>query len=225
MITLHHLEYSQSFRVLWLLEELGIEYELKSYDRDPNTRLAPSDYKKVSPLGTAPVISDGDVTLAESNAIIDYILDKYPSESLRPGVGDSDRARYLFWFHASQGSMMPLLLMEAVMRVMHSRVPFLLKSVVGFLNKKMNQAFSKPRMQGLLKQAELDLAQADWFGGHHLTAADISMIYPMEGAESRGYINDNFPNCQAWLKRAKACPSFKRATEKDNRPSMIMKIG
>jgi len=225
MITLHHLEYSQSFRILWLLEELGVEYELKSYQRDPKTRLAPNDYKKVSPLGTAPVITDGDITLAESNAIIDYILDKHPSDSLRPEAGSPNRARYLFWFHASQGSMMTLMLMEAVMRIMQSKVPFFLKSIVATLNNKMNQAFSKPRMQSLLKQAELDLANSDWLAGDDITAADITMIYPMEAALVRGYINDDFPNCKAWLERAKARPSFKAATKKDDRPSMIMSFG
>jgi len=225
MITLHHLEYSQSFRILWLLEELGVDYELKSYKRDPKTRLAPADYKKVSPLGTAPVITDGDITLAESNAIIDYILDKHPSDSLRPSADSSNRARYLFWFHASQGSMMTLFLIEVVLRIMHSKVTFFLKPVVGTLNKKVKQAFSRPRMISLLKQAEQDLGQSDWFAGNELTAADITMIYPMEAALATGYINDNLPNCQAWLERAKAQPSFKAATEKDDRASMIMSLG
>ena len=96
MLTLHHLEYSQSFRILWLLEELGVEYELKKYDRDPKTRLAPDAYKSISPLGTAPVITDGDLVLAETSAIVDYILDQYPGSALRPDAGTPNRSRHLF---------------------------------------------------------------------------------------------------------------------------------
>lgn len=224
MITLHHLEYSQSFRILWLLEELGVDYELKLYERDKKTKLAPAEYKKVSPLGTAPVITDGDLTLAESNAIMDYILDKYPHESLRPDPKHQSRAQYLFWFHASQGSMMPIMLMEAVMRIMHQRVPFFLKPIVGTLVGKMSDGFSKPRMVSLLKHAEIDLAQNDWLAGNTLTAADISMIYPMVAAQSRGYLNSDFPNCLNWLERAQQCDSYKLAKKKDNRPSLIMSL-
>lgn len=222
MITLHHLEYSQSFRILWLLEELGIDYELILYERDKKTKLAPAEYKKISPLGTAPVITDGDLTLAESNAITEYILDKYGNGKLRPAHDDPDRVRYLFWFHASQGSLMPVILIEAVMRIMHSKVPFFLKAIVGGLNKKMSQSFTRPRVIGLLKQAELDLGTANWFAGDHLTAADISMVFPMLAAESRGYLDKQFPNCQAWLVRVKALESFESASKKDDRPSMIM---
>ena len=112
MITLHHLEYSQSYRVLWLLEELGTDYELKLYERDKVTRLAPADYKAVSPLGTSPAITDGDLNLSETSAIFDYILDQHPESTLRPAVNSAARTDYLFWFHASQGSLMPMMLRD-----------------------------------------------------------------------------------------------------------------
>lgn len=224
MITLHHLEYSQSFRTLWLLEELGVDYELIRYNRDKKTKLAPPEYKAISPLGTAPVISDGDLTLAESNAITDYILDQHPNNNLRPAHNHPDRAQYLFWFHASQGSMMPIVLMEAVMRIMHQRVPFFLKPIVSTLVEKMSNGFSKPRMTRLLEQAEKDLNNRDWLGGDTLSAADISMIYPMVAAQSRGFLNEKYPQCLAWLARAQACESYKAAQKKDDRPSLIMSL-
>ena len=118
MITLHHLEKSQSIRILWLLEELGVPYEVKLYDRDPVTRLAPAEYKAISPLGTAPVITDGDVTMAETNAIVDYILDRYDDARLRPAINTVEREPYLFWFHTSQGSLQPLLTNLFVMKAM-----------------------------------------------------------------------------------------------------------
>ena len=130
MITLHHLEYSQSFSILWLLEELGAEYELKIYERDKKTHQAPEELRDLSPLGSAPVIADGDVVLAESNAIIDYILDQHAESKLRVEPGHEDRARYLFWLHASQGSMMSLMLMEAVFQIMISRMPFWMLSLI-----------------------------------------------------------------------------------------------
>ena len=127
MITLHHLEKSQSIRILWLLEELGVPYEVKLYDRDPNTRLAPAEYKAVSPLGTAPCITDGEITLSETNAIMDYILDTHDDGRLRPAPGTPNRADYLFWFHVSQGSLQPLLTNKFVMMAMTARAPFFLK--------------------------------------------------------------------------------------------------
>lgn len=225
MITLHHLEYSQSFRILWLLEELGCDYELVKYDRDPKTHLAPERYKALSPLGSAPVITDGDLVLAESSAIIDYLLDQHPNEALRPPVGSPYRTRYLFWFHAAQGTMMPILLVDTLFRVMRDRVPFFMKPLPATLSLLVNRGFSQPRMDSLLKLAERDLAEADWFGGEVLTAADILISYSMVAAHERGLIYDAHPQCLAWLARMEAQPSFQRATEKDGRESMILPLG
>lgn len=225
MLTLHHLEYSQSFRILWLLEELGCEYELKTYERDKATHQAPPDYKDLSPLGTAPVITDGDLTLAESSAITDYLLDKTTKQKLRPAVDSADRARYLFWFHAAQGSMMPLLLMEAVFNILISRVPFWMRP---FISSALNQASSRmilPRMNKLLALAEKDLAEKPFFGGDQLSAADIVLSYPMESAEERNFITNLHPNCLAWLERIKECPSYLSAREKDGRDSIVFKVG
>ncbi len=223
MITLHHLEYSQSFRVLWMLEELGIDYELKLYDRDKKTMLAPDDYKSVSPLGTAPVITDGDVTLAETSAILDYVLDQHPDARMRPAAGASNRAQYLFWFHASQGSLMPIALMSTLFRIMEKRVPFFLKPMIKMISAGANQGFINPRLKALLSQAESDLATRDFFAGDHVTLADILMSYPMEGLYQRGALED-LPNCTAWVERIQARDAFKIATEKDGRESSILPL-
>lgn len=224
MITLHHLEYSQSFRILWLLEELGVEYELKLYERDKDTHLAPPEYKELSPLGSAPVITDGDLALAESSAIVDYILDKYPNEQLRPSPGTPDRTRYLFWFHASQGSMMSLMLMEAVFQILIARVPFWMRGLIrGVLNEASNRLI-KPRMEKLLALAEEDLEEKPWFGGDELSAADIMLCYPMESAKSRGYVTPKHDNCNDWLDRAFHHPSYQAARKKDGKESIVLKV-
>ena len=224
MITLHHLEYSQSFRVLWLLEELGIDYELKLYERDKKTLLAPDDYKAVSPLGTAPVITDGELNLAETSAIIDYILDRHPESGLRPQADSPSRARYLFWYHAAQGSLMPLMLTNTIFLIMEDRVPFFLKAIISGVLGKARAGFLQPRIKVLLQQAECDIAEAEWFGGDQLTAADIVMSYPMDGAESKGFISDQHPNCKAWLQRIKARPAYQQAMQKDGRPGVILPL-
>jgi len=224
MITLHHLEYSQSFRILWLLEELNLDYKLEHYERDRKTNLAPDNYKALSPLGTAPVLTDADLVISESNAIMDYILDKHPCEKLRPEPDSKNRVRYLFWMHASQGSLMPVLLMSMMFRIIPERVPFFLKPIIKPVLAMANTGFTKPRLTALLKQAETDLRLADWFGGDHLSAADISMSYPMESMRSNGLINENHPNCLAWLDRMNACPSFQRAREKDGKSSIVFSI-
>lgn len=223
MLVLHHLEYSQSFRILWLLEELGVEYELKSYERDKKTLLAPDEYKKLSPLGSAPVITHNGLVLAESNTIIDYILDKYPSEQLRPNVNSKARVAYLFWFHAAQGSVMSLVLIEGVFRVIQSRAPSILKPLLHLIFNKALESFAEPRMQKLLDKAEADLGRYDWFAGESLTAADMVLIYPMEVLNSQGKL-DKYSNIQAWLKRVEQCPSFNAARQKDGKESIALKM-
>ncbi len=224
MITVHHLEYSQSFRILWLLEELNVDYELKLYERDKKTNLAPAEYKAVSPLGTAPAISHEGVNLSESNAIIDYILDLHPSDTLRPSIESGDRARYLFWMHASQGSLMPVLLISMMFRIIPERVPFFLKPILKSVLGVANKGFSQPRIKALIDKAEADLGEANWFGGENVTAADISMCYPMESMRANGTINDSHPNCLAWLERVNALQSYQQAKEKDGKPSIVFSI-
>lgn len=224
MLTLHHLEYSQSFRILWLLEELGAQYELKSYNRDPETFLAPADYKALSPLGTAPVITDGDLVLAESNAIIDYILDSHPESSLRPKPGDADRARHLFWWHAAQGSLMAMGNVAMTLRVLESRSPFPINKLLGSIFNKVREAFVEPRVKAIIDKAEADLGTAPWFGGRNITAADITLSYPMEAMRDRGEIGAAHPNIMAWFERVEALPSYRSARKIDDRPTVAFAI-
>ena len=224
MITLHHLEYSQSYRVLWLLEELGADYELKLYDRDPETRLAPADYKAVSPLGTAPVITEGDINLAETSAIFDYILDQYSDSPLRPNAGSPARTDYLFWFHASQGSLMPMMLMSIVFQMLETRTPGLIRPLIKMILGRATSAMVKPRVKLLLDKAEADLAKTGWFAGDCLTAADMMLSYPIESAHTKGLLQGKYPNCEAWVERIKQVPSYQAAKEKDGRPSAIFQL-
>lgn len=220
-LTVHHLEYSQSFRILWLLESLGADYDLKIYERDPITRLAPADYKALSPLGTAPLITDGDIVLSESNAIVDYILDKHPQSALRPDADDEGRVPYLFWLHAAQGSMMPLLLFSAVFGAVEKGVPFFLKGLIRKISAQVRVGFLKPRMDALLTQAEKDLSNSKWLAGDTLTAADIVMSYGMESAKTSGYITEARPSCLRWLTQMHEDPAFIRAMKKDGRETMV----
>lgn len=224
MLTLHHLEYSQSFRILWLLEALGAQYELKSYNRDPESNLAPDDYKALSPLGTAPVVTDGDLVLAESNAIIDYVLDAYPDSPLRPGPGHPDRARHLFWFHAAQGSLMSAQGIAMVLTLLESRSPWpvsaLLKAVFG----RVREIFLNPRMTALLTLMEEDLGKQPFFGGDNLTGADITLVYPTYAARDKGLFGTGYPNINAWFDRIEALDSFKAARTLDNRERITFRF-
>lgn len=223
MITLHHLEKSQSIRILWLLEELGIPYEIKLYDRDPQTRLAPAAYKAISPLGTAPVITDGPVTLGETNAIVDYICDKHDTGRLRPAPGAPERVKYLFWFHTSQGSLQPLLTNKFVMMAMQARAPFLVRPVAKSLVGALDQAFFGPRLAALFREIEKALGESKWFAGDDLTAADMVMGYSMELCVHRAGMDEKtYPNAYRFLKQMREYPSYIRAMEKDGKGTILL---
>ena len=222
MLTLHHLEYSQSFRILWLLEELGADYALEKYDRDPKTRLAPAKLKALSPLGTAPVVTDDEGTvLAESNAVIDYILDSHPDSPLRPKPNDMDRAEYLFWFHAGTGSLMPMQFMNGILTVMTTRTPGLLRPIVKGVTGKVREMLVVPRLKTIFDLMERDLTERKWLAGDRLTAADISLCYSIFSAEAQGRIGPDRPGIRRWLEQVRALPSFQRATAKDGRDTMV----
>lgn len=224
MLTLHHLEYSQSFRILWLLEALGVPYELKSYNRDPETNLAPDDYKALSPLGTAPVITEGDLVLAESNAIIDYILDSHPGSDLRPKPEHKDRARHLFWFHAAQGSLMSMQGVAMVLNLLESRTPWPISALLKAIFGQVRKMFLNPRLDALFDLMESDLGKQPYFGGDNLTSADITLVYPMYAARDKGTFDTGFPNISAWFERIESLPSFISARAKDDRPHIAFRF-
>jgi glutathione S-transferase len=206
-----------------MLEELNLDYDLVVHDRDNKTMAASDEYKTLSPLGTAPVITQGDLVMAESSAIMDYILDQTPDHTLRPEPGSPYRARYLFWWHTTQGSMMPLQLMATVMGISQKQLPFFLKPFVKLYVSALTNLFIQPRLDRILALAEADLGETPWFGGDALSAADFLIAYNMIVGAERGMIDDQrYPRCTEWVQRMKALPSFVTATTKDGRASMAL---
>ena len=216
MLTLHHLENSQSIRILWLLEEVGLDYDFKMYDRDPKTMLAPDEYKALSPLGTAPVITDGSITLAESNAIIDYILDKANAKPWRPDSGSKNRPAYLFWFHTAQGSFQSILTTGFVLSLTVQRTPALIRPLINKVLSVLQDNFVKPRLTRILEKMEADLSTSKFLAGGRITGADIAVGYTLDMAAMRGLLN-SYPECAAYLQRMKDRPAYKAALKKDGK--------
>lgn len=221
MIVVHHLENSRSQRVLWLLEELGLEYRVQRYKRDPETLLAPPELRKVHRLGKSPVIVDGDVTLAESGAIAEYLVDKYGNGRLRPQRGTPAATRYLYWLHYAEGSAMPPLLMKLVFeRIPKGKMPFFARPVARAISAKVLSTFVMPQIRLHMEHMEAELGKDPWFAGDEFTAADIQMSYALEAAAARGGIGEKQPNLKAWLDRIHARPAYRKAVEK-NGPNSI----
>ena len=201
MLTVHHLGVSQSERIVWLCEELGIPYELKRYDRDPVTRLAPPEYKALHPVGTAPIITDGDVVLPESGAIIEYIIGKYGHGRLSVGPDQANFADYLFWFHFANASMMP-----RQMRMMGAQ---------SGAEETPMQHFMRERAVQSWDLVEQRLGEAPYFAGDKLTAADIIMVFVL--TTMRAFAQRDlaaYPNIRAYLQRIGERPAYRRAMAK-----------
>jgi glutathione S-transferase len=214
MVVLHHLENSRSQRVLWLLEELGVPYEVRRYRRDPKTWLAPPELLRVHPLGKSPVISDGELTVAESGAILEYLLDAHGGGRLRPPPGTPERLRFTYWLHFAEGSAMPPLLMKLVFdRVRKARVPFFLRPAVRGIADKVSATAITPNIERQLAFMESDLKDRDWFAGSEFSAADIQMSFPLEAAAARGGLDRRFPRLSDWLARIHARAAYRRALE------------
>jgi len=216
MITVHHLENSRSQRVLWLLEELGQQYRVKRYARDPKTKLAPASLRKVHPLGKSPVITDGELTVAESGAIIEYLVGTYGSGSgLLPEAGTPERLRYSYWLHYAEGSAMPPLLLSLIFRKMpEAPMPFFVRPVVRGIADKVQGSFVKPQLALHLDFMESELGRSEWFAGDAFTAADIQMSFPLEAAGAAGLLGEARPRLQAFLERITARPAYQRALKK-----------
>ncbi|RYZ01790.1 MAG: glutathione S-transferase [Comamonadaceae bacterium] len=215
MIVVHHLNNSRSQRVLWLLEELQLPYELRRYERDPKTMLAPPELRAVHPLGKSPVISDGELTLAESGAIIEYLADRYAAGRLAPPAGTPERIRYSYWMHYAEGSLMPPLLLKLVFdQVEAARMPFFVKPVARGIADKVRNAFVLPNLRAHLDFLERELESADWFAGPEFSAADVQMSFPLEAARARGGLDAKRPRLMAWLERVHARPAYRKALER-----------
>ncbi len=221
MITVHHLNNSRSQRVLWLLEELGLEYEIRRYARDAETMLAPPELKKVHPLGKSPVIEDGGLTLAETGAIVEYLLDTYGAGRLRPPAGTPERLKYNYWLHYAEGSAMPPLLLKLVFtRLPEGPMPFFIRPVAKAMSQKVLASFVDPRIAEHLDFMAAALGAADWFAGPEFTAADVMLSFPLEAAVARGALDNSRPRLMAYLERLQARPAYRRALDRGGEYSL-----
>ena len=202
MLTVHHLENSRSQRVLWLLEELGAPYQVKRYERDKRTNLAPPELLKVHPLGKSPVIDDNGLVVAETGAIIEYILGAYGEGRLEPPKGSEDFHRYRYWMHAAEGSYMPPLVMALFLNRMETApMPFFARPIAKSLTKAVRDAYLDHTTEALFDYFDAALQKTGWLAGRDITAADIMMSFPAEAALTRVAAAQNKPAIKAYVKK------------------------
>jgi len=215
MITVHHLNNSRSQRVLWLLEELGLPCEIKKYQRDAQTMLAPPELLKVHPLGKSPVITDDGTTVAESGAIIEYLLERYGNGRLQPAAGSPEKLRWRYWMHFAEGTAMsPLLLKLIFERIKVTKMPFFAKPIARGIADKVLGAMVDPNLKRQLDFMEAELGKSEWFAGDEFSAADIQMSFPVEASAQRAGLDASRPKLMAFLKRIHARPAYKKALER-----------
>ena len=223
MITVHHLETSRSQRVLWLLEELGLPYELKVYRRHPVTRLAPPELKRIHPLGKSPVITDGDLVVAESAAILEYLVERYGAQApahsdvahlwTDPGTPEHHQRR--FWMHYAEGSLMNWLVMKLVfMSIPQQPMPFFVRPIARELCKRVQQQLVDPNVNTSLAFIEDHLSRHAWFAGERLTLADFQMSFAVSALMSRADAGAAHPHLKAYVQRMEARPAYQRALAK-----------
>ena len=214
MITVHHLNDSRSQRVLWLLEELGVCYEVKRYQRDARTLLAPPELKAIHPLGKSPVVDDGGVRVAETGAIVEYLLETHGGSALRPARGTPEGRRFTYWLHYAEGSAMTPLLLKLIFSQIPKRVPLLARPVAGGIARGMNARMIDPQIAAHTAYWEAELARSEWFAGDAFSAADIMMSFPVEAAGSRVGYGPDKPRLKDFLARIHARPAYQRALER-----------
>jgi len=210
MLTVHHLENSRSQRVIWLLEELGVAYEVKRYERDAKTLLAPPELRAVHPLGKSPIITNGPHTVAETGAIVEYIVGEFGQGRLIPPAGTEERRRYTYWLHFAEGSAMPPLVMTLLFGEIPKRTPALIRPVAKMIGSGVQTAYLRPMLDAHLALMEAELGRSAWFAGGEFTAADVMMSFPVEAAASRGGLGRN-GKLKEWLARVHARPAYQAA--------------
>jgi glutathione S-transferase len=215
VITLHHLNNSRSQRVLWLLEELGVDYEVKRYERDPKTLFAPASLRAVHPLGKSPILTENGITIAESGAIVEYLIERHGGGRLIPAAGTPERLRYTYWLHFAEGSAMtPLLLALLFGRLPRQPMPFFVRPIARGICSKVLTTFVEPQLRTQQKFMEDELEKSTWFAGEEFTAADTQMSFVVEASAARGGLDRTRPRLMAWLERIHDRPAYKRALEK-----------
>lgn len=222
MITVHHLNHSRSQRIVWLLEELGLKYTIQRYERDPKTMLAPASLRAVHPLGKSPVITDGELTIAESGAIVDYLIERYGAGRLAPAAGTAERLRYTYWLHYAEGSAMsPLLLKLVFDKIETAPMPFFVKPIAKAISAKTKSSFIEPQIRQHLDYLEAELGKSQWFAGGEFSGADIQLSFPLEAAAARGGLDAGRPRLLDFLKRIHARPAYQRAIERGGEYSIL----
>ncbi len=221
MITLHHLDNSRSQRILWMLEELGLKYEVQYHKRNLKTKLAPPSLRAVHPLGKAPVLVDGDLTLVESGAILEYLVEKYGAGKFKPAAGTSEYLRYVFWMHFAEGTAMtPLLLSLILKKILDPPIPLplpaklLMAPIVKGISGQVSKLLITPNLKAHQDYMEAELNKSMWFAGNEFTAADVQMSFVVEASAARGDVNSaTRPKMMAFLERIQARPEYKKALD------------
>jgi len=222
MIIVHHLNNSRSQRVLWLLEELGLEYEIKPYRRDAKTMLAPPELRKVHPLGKSPVVSDGPSVLAESGAILEYFADKYGAGRLAPAPGTPERLRYTYWMHFAEGTAQPSLLLKLLFdRIKSAPMPFFARPIARKIADQALATYVVPNLERHMDFMEAALGRDEWFAGPRFTAADVQMSFPVEVSRMRGGLDGRRPKLMAFLEKIHARPAYQRALERGGKYELL----
>lgn len=215
MIVVHHLENSRSQRVLWLLEELGLPYDVKRYERDKKTYLAPAELTKVHPVGKSPVVVDDGAAFAETGAIVEHLVDAHAGGRLAPARGGDAWRRYKYWLHAAEGSYMPPLTISLLLNRMESApMPFFAKPIAKKLAGAVRDGYVSHTLKALFEHLEAELSRSEWITGADFTAADIMMSFPVETSQQRLPGAERFAKTRAYLKRLQARPAYKRALER-----------
>ena len=222
MIVVHHLNNSRSQRVLWLLEELGLEYEVRRYQRNAKTMLAPPELRAVHPLGKSPVIEDAGQVLAESGAIVEYLAERYGEGRLVPPAGTPERLRYRYWLHFAEGTAQPPLLLKLLFdRLDKGPMPFFVRPVARAIAQRAKDTFIQPNIDRNLDFMERELAKSEWFAGAGFSAADVQMSFPLEAAVVRGGLNAKRPRLLGFLERIHARPAYRRAIDKGGEYALL----
>jgi glutathione S-transferase len=196
-----------------MLEELGLDYEIKQYQRDAVTNLAPITLKLIHPLGKSPVITDGDVTVAESGAIIEYLGSTYGNAEMIPKMGTEAYRQYNYWLHFSEGSFMPPMVAKLVFDKVRAKAkPFFVKMIANKIADKVMDGYFGPNIQANMEYIEAHLTHNQWFAGNSLSGADIQMSFPLEASVSRGI--KQYPNTVSYVQRIHARPAYQRALQK-----------
>ena len=214
MIVVHHLNNSRSQRVLWLLEELGLTYEVRRYERDKKTQLAPPELRAIHPLGKSPVLDDGEARVAETGAIIEYLLETYGHGRLKPPAGTAEARRFTYWLHYAEGSAMTPLLLKLIFSSLPARSPLMVRGIIRTVCNRVQALMVDPNIAAHMALWEAELEKSEWFAGSQFTAADIMMSFPLEAGGSRAPYGADKPRIKAFLMAIHARPAYQRALER-----------